>query len=73
MINDDDDEDDDNDDDDDVIPHICHFFSTGTIFGYIFLHIIARKSQKTIMRQNSENRQKKQILQQNSVKCNKIP
>ena len=28
------------------IPHICHFFSTGTIFGPNFLHAIARKSRQ---------------------------
>ena len=56
--------------------HICHFFSTGTIFYYIFLHIIVRKSEKPIMRQNSVNRQKKTNLatkqckmQQNTINC----
>ena len=29
-----------------LIPHICHFFSTGTIFGSNFLHTIARKSRQ---------------------------
>ena len=32
------------------IPHICHFFSTGTIFGSIFLHAKARKSYKNRFR-----------------------
>ena len=32
------------DGDGDGIPHICHFFSTGTIFSSIFLHAKARKS-----------------------------
>ena len=31
-------------DDDDGIPHICHFFSTYTIFGSIFFDAKTRKS-----------------------------
>ena len=29
-----------------IIPHICHFFSTYTIFGSIFLHANAQKLAK---------------------------
>ena len=32
------------------IPHICHFFSTGTIFGSIFLHAKVRKSRQNTFR-----------------------
>ena len=41
------------------IPHICHFFSTGTIFGSIFLHAKTRKSYQNRFRDKTAQIAKK--------------
>ena len=50
-----------------IIPHICHFFSTGTIFGSIFLHAKARKSYKKFA--NKDFATKHCEMQQNTINC----
>ena len=55
------------------IPHICHFFSTGTILAKFFSTQKRVNRTKTDFATKQRKLQKQLIWQQNIVKCNKTP